>query len=255
MVGVAQVVGALWSELPVAVILIVTVLVAWVASVLVGGLLRQSYPPVARAARQAAVGVVAVIGGTLILQQLGVNADVILVILALLGATVLIALRDPLGNFAAKYFSDMYLPFKVGDTIALRGVSGKVIGINAMATVLLTEDDHLVSVPNDAILREVVVNSSPQAWKEVTIPMSVGTHVDLALFESELLKSISKLKARLDPRFPPLLATRARTAQATELVLTLMLRRPEDRDSITQETNKRLAELLQGTRASRRPAA
>ncbi|HTT73504.1 MAG TPA: mechanosensitive ion channel domain-containing protein [Thermoplasmata archaeon] len=246
--------SALWSELPVGVILVATVLVAWLASVLVGRLLRQSYPPVARAARQAAVGVISVIGATLILQQLGVNPDVILVILALLGATVLIALWGPLGNYAARYFSDIYLPFKVGDTITLRGFSGQVIGINAMVTVLLTEDDHLVSVPNDVLLKEVVVNTSPQAWKEVTIPLSIGNNVDLALFESDLLKSISKLKTRLDPRFPPVLTTRSRTAQATELVLTLMLRRPEDRDAITQEANKRLGELLQGSRTTRRPA-
>jgi small conductance mechanosensitive channel len=155
-------------------------------------------------------------------------------------------LREPLSNYGAKYFTDIYTPFKVGDSIQVHGVSGRVIQINPMTTVLLSETNQLISVPNTSMMREVVVNTTPMAWKEVTIPVSVGNQIDLAAFESELLKSLSKLRLRLDPRFPPVLTTRGRTAQATDLTLTLMLRRPEDRDPITVEANKRLGEVLDG---------
>jgi small-conductance mechanosensitive channel len=168
---------------------------------------------------------------------------------------VLIALREPLGHYGARYFANLYTPFKVGDTIEVRGFSGKVIGINAMTTILLSPKDQLISVPNEMIVREIVVNTSPQAWKEVAIPISLAASVDLAAFESELLKSLSKLRIRLDPQFPPVLTTKSRTPQSAELLLTLMLRRPEDRDSLTREANKRLAELLKtGGGARPRPA-
>jgi small conductance mechanosensitive channel len=238
--------------LPPAIIVAATVLIAWLASLVVGRLLRNSTPQMAMAGRRLAVVVVALIGGTLTLQAFGVSPDVILLVILLLGITALVALRDPLGNYGAKYFSDIYTPFKVGDTISVQGYAGKVIEINPMTTVLLSDKEQLVSIPNAAMIRDVVVNTSPQAWKEVTVPVSISGNLDLPAFESELLKSLSKLRTRLDPRFPPVLTTRSRTPQATDLALTLMLRRPEDRDAITAEANKRLSEVLERVRGARR---
>jgi small conductance mechanosensitive channel len=230
------------------VILLLTVLVAWLVGLTLGRLTRRATPPVRVAARRLGIVVVAVIGGTLTLQALGVNTAVLLLVIGLLGVAALVALRDPLGNYGSKYFSDIYTPFKVGDTIAIRGVSGRVIEINPMSTVLLSDRNELVSVPNSDVLREVVVNTSPQAWKEITVPVTLGGHVDLPTFESELLKSLGKIRARLDPRFPPVLATKSRTTQSTDLVLTVMIRRPEDRDAIAAEINSRLTEVQERVR-------
>jgi small conductance mechanosensitive channel len=243
--------------LPAAVIVILTILLAWLGGLLVGRLMRPSTPQMAGAARRLTVVVVALIGGTLALQALGVSPDILLLVIALLGVTALVALRDPLGNYGAKYFSDIYTPFKVGDTIEVQGFSGKVIEINPMTTVLLSDKEQLVSVPNASLIRDVVVNTSPQAWKEVSIPVSISGNIDLPVFESALLKSLSKLRMRLDARFPPVLTTKSRTPQSTDLTLTLMLRRPEDRDAIVAEANKRLTEVLEQVRGSRRttPAA
>jgi small-conductance mechanosensitive channel len=130
-----------------------------------------------------------------------------------------------------------------------------VIEINAMATVLLTEQDELVSVPNTTFVREPIVNTSPQAWKELTVPITVRSTVDLPAFESALLKSLAKLRSRLDPRFPPVLATKARSTQSTDLTLTLMIRRAEDRDAILGEASKRIAEVTAAVQAGGREAA
>lgn len=237
---------------PIVIIVLLTVVVAWLASLLMGRVMRRSTQPVAAAARRLAEVAVGLIGATLALQAIGLNTAILLLAIGLLGVTVLVALREPLGNYGAKFFSDIYTPFRVGDTIQVQGVSGKVIEINAMTTVLLSDNAQLISVPNLAMIRDIVVNTSPRAWKEVTLPVSISGSIDLPAFESELLKSLSKLKVRLDPRFPPVLATQARSPQSTDLTLTLMLRRPEDRGSITLEVNKRLSEVLEGLRGGRR---
>jgi small conductance mechanosensitive channel len=244
--------GWVMPYVPAAVIVAATVLVAWLVSLVVGRLLRQSSPQMAGAGRRLSAAAVALIGGTLALQALGVNPDIVLLVIVLLGATILLALREPLGNYGAKYFSDLYTPFKVGDTIQVQGYSGKVIEINAMTTVLLSDSYQLVSVPNATMIRDVVVNVSPQAWKEVIVPITIGGNVDLPSLESELLKSLSKLRTRLDPRFPPVLSTKARSAQSSDLVLTLMLRRPEDREAIIADANKRVTEVLDRSRGIRR---
>jgi small-conductance mechanosensitive channel len=244
--------STLWNwfspYLPVVIIVVLTVVIAWLGSLVAGRIMRQSTPQMAGTARRLTVVVVGLIGGTLALQALGVDPDILLLVIGLLGVTILVALREPLNNYGAKYFSDIYTPFKVGDSILVQGVSGKVIEINAMTTVLLSENDQLISVPNVSMIRDVVVNTSPQAWKEVTIPVTINGNIDLPTFESDLLKTLSKLRARLDPRFPPVLTTKARTSQSTDLLLTLMIRRPEDRDALTAEVNKRLAEVLERVR-------
>lgn len=252
MVGLSSLEALLLPYVPVAVIVALTVLVAWLVSLLVGRFTRQGTPQMKGVVRRLSAGVVGLIGGTLALQALGVNTAILLLVVGLLGVTVLISLREPLENYGAKYFTDIYTPFKVGDTILVHGITGKVIEINAMTTVLISDNDQLISVPNVAMIREVVVNTSPQAWKEVTIPVTLGGNLDLPTFESELLKSLSKLRARLDPRFPPVLTTKARSAQSTDVILTVMLRRPEDRDPITTEVNKRVAEVVEKVRAGLR---
>jgi small conductance mechanosensitive channel len=212
----------------------------------------QSGPQVTSAGRRLGAIVIGLIGGTLALQALGVNPAILLLVIAFLAVTVLIALREPLGNFGSKYFSDIYTPFKVGDTIKVQGYSGKVIEINAMTTILLSDEEQLISVPNSSMIRDVVVNTSPQAWKEVVIPISLSSSIDLPTFESDLRKSLAKLRMRFDRRFPPVLTTKSRTPQNTELTLIVMLRRPEDRDAVTLEVNKRLTEVLEQARGTKR---
>ena len=238
---------------PLAITLVLTWLVGMLVSRLIARLMAESTPQATGGARRLGVVVVWLVGGTLGAQELGLSADVLLLVIGLFGAAALIALREPLGNYGARYFSDLYAPFKVGDAIEIEGRTGKVIEINAMTTVLLTDDEQLVSIPNAMFIREVVVNRSPLAWKEVTIPVALAANLDLPAFEADLRKTLSKLRTRLDPRFPPVLTTKSQSAQGTELVLTLMLRRPEERDAITVEANRRLSEVLARVRGRKQP--
>ncbi|MCI4362989.1 MAG: mechanosensitive ion channel family protein [Thermoplasmata archaeon] len=232
-------------ELYAALILAITALVARLASYVVGRGMRQSAPQVAAGARRLGAVIVWLIGGIFAIQEVGINSDILLLVIALAGVAVLVALREQLENFGAKYFTDIYSPYKVGDSIRVREFSGKVIEINATSTVLITGDDQLVSIPNSIFMTEVLVNTSPQAWKELTVPFTLGSGVDLPLFESELLKRLGKLRLRLDRRYPPVLALKSRSAQGTELTLTIMIRRPEERDALSAEVVKRVGETIQ----------
>lgn len=244
--------ASLWPFAFAGLILLLTWPCAVLASWIIGRLMQQSSPQVTTGARRLGAVVVWVIGAILAVQELGVSPLILILLIALLGLAALIAVREPLGNYGAKYFTDVYTPFKLGDTIQVQGYAGKVLAINAITTILLAENEQLISIPNSVFIREVVVNTSPQAWKEVTIPISIGPSVDLPAFESELLKNLSKLHLRFDRQFPPVLATKSRTAQSTDLTLTVMLRRPEERDAMTSEVNKRVAEAIEHARTIHR---
>jgi small-conductance mechanosensitive channel len=219
-----------------------TALLAWLAHFLVEHAMSQSNPQVAAGAALLASLVIWMIGAVVVVQELGISPDILLLVVGLIGVAALLSLREQLENYGGKYFSDVYSPYKVGDSIRFREFSGKVIEINAMTTILLSEADHLVAVPNSLFMREVVVNTTPQAWRELTFPVSLPGNVDLAVFEGRVIRSLSKLRSRLDRRFPPVVTTRSRTALATEVVVTVMIRRPEDREAITLEVNKRILE-------------
>jgi hypothetical protein len=86
----------------------------------------------------------------------------------------------------------------------------------------------------------------------VIIPITIGSDIDLAEFESDVLKSVSKLKLHLDKRFPPVLTTKTRSPQSTELTLTVMLRRPEQRDAIVAEVNNRVTEIIESIKRTKK---
>jgi small-conductance mechanosensitive channel len=218
--------GYLYTPIYVAVILAVTWIAARLLRLAVGGVLRQSNPQVALGAQRLVGVLVWVVGATLALQELGLSVQILLLVVGLGGIAAILALREH---------------------------QGKVLEINAMTTVLLTPEDHLVSLPNSLFMREPVVNESPQAWRELTIPISVPGSVDLAEFESEVLKRLGKLRFRLDRRFPPVIATRARSPQNADLAITVIMRRPEDREPLIAEINGRVAEALQQVRSGSRP--
>ena len=122
-----------------------------------------------------------------------------------------------------------------------------------MATILLADDDRLVSIPSSTLMREAVVNTTPQAWKEVVVSIALPGDVDVATFESAVLKSVNKLKLHLDERFPPILTTKSRGPQSTELALTVMIRQPGEREVIATEINQRIGEVLATIKGGRKP--
>ena len=234
------------------IIIPVTWLVARLASIVIGRVMRQSMPLVAVEAQRLAWLLVWLIGSIIAVEQLGIPSEILLLMVGLFGAGVIVAIREPLENIGARYFTDVYLTFKVGDSISVQDHSGKVIEVNSISTILLADNNQLVSIPNSAFMRQVVVNTTPQAWKEVIIPITVGNDVDLAAFESALLKSCGKLKLHFDRRYPPVLTTKSRNPQSTELTLTAMIRRPEERDEIAIELKRRITETMETMRRTKK---
>jgi small-conductance mechanosensitive channel len=237
-----------WPLVYVAVTIGLTALLAYVAKLVIWGLMRQSNPQITVAAQRLGVSIVWLVGVVLAVQELGVGIDVLLLVIGLLGIATIVALRQPLENFGAKYFADVYTPFKIGDTIRVGEHEGRVIEINAMSTVLLSKDDLLVSLPNATLLRQPVENLTPQAWKEVVVPITLPGAMDLATFENTMHKALARMRSRLDRRYPPVFTVKSRTTQSTDLLLTLMVRRPGDRDPVLAEVNLRLTEAMEKTR-------
>jgi small conductance mechanosensitive channel len=179
------------------------------------------------------------------LEQVGLGIEVLLLVIGLVGVAAIVASRDTLQNLFSKYFSDIYLPFSIGDSIRVGEHSGRIIEMNPMSTIILTEQEEIVCIPNSMFSREIVVNTTPQAWKEVNVPMAIDNEIPLPDFESEVIKSCNKLRQHLDQRFPPIMTVKRREAKTSEITLTLMIKEPGMKEAITSEISSRVAEIIE----------
>ena len=236
----------------VAVTLALTYIATKIVTLFIRGIFRSGIPIIAVHVEKVVIVAIWVIGVLIAVQTVGVRIDLILLLFALVGFAAIIAFRDVMQNIAARYFSELYVPFKLGDEITVLNYTGKVIGVNPTCTILLTKEENIISIPNQIFMKEPIINSTQAAWKELIIPIIVPTTIDLAEFEENVLKACNKLKMYWDENFPPLLTTKRRDEKEIHLELRLMVNTPEKKEIAASEINKRIFEIQQRLKSKSR---
>lgn len=98
-------------------------------------------------------------------------------LIALAGASAFgatLALQGPLSNYGAGLSIMFSRPFKVGDTINLKRMSGVVDDVTLAATVLVGEDKERITIPNKEVVGQVIVNSLANRIVETRIPLAAA---------------------------------------------------------------------------------
>jgi len=236
----------------VAVTLALTYIATKIVTLFIRGIFRSGVPIIAVHVEKIVIVTIWVIGVLIAVQTIGVRIDLILLLFALAGFAAILAFRDVLQNMAARYFSELYVPFKLGDEITVLNYTGKVIGINPTCTILLTKEENIISIPNQIFMKEPIINSTQAAWKELIVPIIVPTNIDVAEFEENVLKACNKLKIYWDENFPPLLTTKKRDEKEIHLELRLMVNAPEKKEVAAAEINRRIFEIQQKLKSKAR---
>jgi small conductance mechanosensitive channel len=229
----------------IATMLVATALASRLISALLKRLLYRAPPLIAEQVSRGASIFIWLVGILLIVNYLGLNLDLLLLLIALAGIAFIVAARDVLLNVASRYFMGSFIPVKVGDDVRVAGLRGRVIEMNMVATILWCEDGSVINVPNSLFLRKVSVNVSPYAAHRMVIPIAIPEGVDLPTAEAEILKLCNKFKSRLDQRFPPLITVKNRGIRMVELELSLIAADPERRDDLKSELDSRIRELVE----------
>ena len=140
------------------------------------------------------LGYVILFLGTLVaLQQLGVNATTLAVFGGALGIGLGFGLQDIVKNFVAGLVILIERPIQIGDSIEIGEVVGDVTEIRARATVVRTNDDVSLIVPNSKFISDTVVNRSfRQPRVRYRIPVTVAAGSDVAEVEAALLEAAGK---------------------------------------------------------------
>lgn len=113
-----------------------------------------------------------------ILSVFGIETTSFAALLAAAGIAIGAAWSGLLANFAAGIFLMLLRPFKVGDMISGGGVIGVVREIGLFSCVVDTPDNVCVTLGNNKILADNIVNYSHNAYRRVDLAAQIAGNVD-----------------------------------------------------------------------------
>jgi small conductance mechanosensitive channel len=115
------------------------------------------------------------------LDQFGIQLTSLVAVLGAAGLAVGLALQGTLSNVAAGVMLVVLRPFHVGQTIQGAGFTGTVQEVGLFATVIRTDDNRVITVPNKLLSDAPIINFSRlPVQSTVNITFFVPYTVDLA---------------------------------------------------------------------------
>ncbi|HET8631184.1 MAG TPA: mechanosensitive ion channel domain-containing protein [Thermomicrobiales bacterium] len=106
-----------------------------------------------------------------LLALFGASWAAVLASLSVVSVAFGLALQDVLKNFVAGVYLLLEQPFKIGDHIAVKGVTGEVEGIDIRTTVMRTPEGLRVIVPNNIVFTDIVTNRSAYGTRRVSLQL------------------------------------------------------------------------------------
>ncbi|QHL87003.1 mechanosensitive ion channel [Nibribacter ruber] len=121
-----------------------------------------------------------------VVAQVGLEITSFVAVLGSAGLAVGLALQGSLSNFAGGVLLLTVKPFKVGDFIEAQGQKGRVCIINIFNTVIITEDNKTVFLPNGPLASAVIVNYDVEKNRRLEIQLVVDASVPLSKVKAVL---------------------------------------------------------------------
>jgi small-conductance mechanosensitive channel len=138
-----------------------------------------------------------VVGGLILLGQLGISIAPVLTALGVGALAVALALQDTLSNLFAGIHLLADRPIRVGDFVRLdAGVEGFVVDIGWRSTRIRMLPNNLVVVPNAKLAQSMITNYNlPEPRMALLIPISVSYGADPDHVERVLVDEATKAAA------------------------------------------------------------
>jgi small conductance mechanosensitive channel len=128
----------------------------------------------------------------IIMQILSVRMSIFTAIVTSFGVAAGLALSGTLQNFTGGIVIMLLKPFKVGDNIITQGQDGMVESIEIFYTIITTQDNRTVIIPNSKLSNEVIVNISRHGTRRMEVEFKVNYGVDLEKVTSIVKQSIKE---------------------------------------------------------------
>ena len=146
---------------------------------------------------------VLVLGALVALQTIGIRATTLTAFGAALGVGIGFGLQDIVKNFVAGLVILIERPFQVGDRIEIDKVAAEVWEIRSRATILRTNDDVHLIVPNSRFINDTIVNRSyDRPLYRCRAPVAVDNASDPRAVADALLEAARRCEGVLEDPAP-----------------------------------------------------
>ena len=136
----------------------------------------------------------------MIASKLGVNVGPLIAGLGVTGFILGFAFQESLGNLASGMMIAINEPFKVGDFVDVAGLSGTILEVNMMATVLKTPDGKRIVIPNKSAWGGPIVNYNTLGLRRVDLQVGIDYGEDAAHAVGVIREAVAKVPGVLaDP--------------------------------------------------------
>lgn len=113
------------------------------------------------------------------ITKLGIQTASLIAVVGAAGLAVGLALQGSLANFAAGILIVLFRPYRVGDWIEAAGVSGAVVQVQILTTVLSSGDNKQIIVPNGQVMNSIITNYSAHAARRIDLVVGVSYDDDI----------------------------------------------------------------------------
>jgi small-conductance mechanosensitive channel len=114
-----------------------------------------------------------IVAGVILALQRFFNITAFLAGLGIAGLTVGLALQDVMKNFVAGVMILIQQPFRVGETIGVKGFDGTITAIDLRSTEMRASDGRLVILPNADVLANPIINLSRTQQRLVELGLNL----------------------------------------------------------------------------------
>jgi small-conductance mechanosensitive channel len=190
-------------------------------------------------------GAILIVGGLMVLAQLGVQIQPLLTALGVGSLAVALALQPTLSNLFAGLHITLAKPLRIGDFVELEnGLQGFIVDIGWRATKLREPLNNLVIVPNARLVEMIAKNyAMPESDQTVLLPIGVSYGSDLEKVEAvtrEVATEVVRTLPEAQGDWPPLVRFNAFADSSINFVLVFRVKQFVDRGVVIHELVKRL---------------
>lgn len=122
------------------------------------------------------------------LQHVGFKLSVLLGAAGVFTVAISFASQTAASNLISGIFLLFEHPFKVGDTVEVKGIQGIVDSIDLLSTKLKTADNKLVRIPNEAMIKSEITNLSYFTTRRIDLIISVAYDCNITQVKAMLLE-------------------------------------------------------------------
>jgi len=119
--------------------------------------------------------IIVIMVGIICLNKIGISITPLVAAIGAVGLGAGLAVQGLLSNYGAGLNIILTRPFVVGDTICVQGVSGQVRDILLAYTVIVTEDEVEITIPNKHIIGEIIHNTHAVSLLELGVGVSYSS--------------------------------------------------------------------------------